>query len=335
MIELEHNSLIISFPEVHRDARCSIDFQRTLRIPDDGREYPLPAGLGRFPLSHIEDFSDRVPEPWRKRGGVLMPMYQSEALWLNFGHSWHSAASSYPIAIKVAAGKINAVSGEDWKNGLSDDPQDYLVIPEQPWLDGYHVEKDLIRQFVAMPLGRGYSAEEQITGKAEFGGIQIIAYPMKREVYERMQVEREAYMDEELLVECSYESQPAMGLAAGGLMRQEIYEDSYGIDAWDAAHSSRCFVHLVNSEAYAAITGKNPPHPPITKKEYAEYGVPWFDYYDDGKSLSGSEKLSGLKSLSEVADEKGEKIWDNEPMNIGTVKPLGKKHLVSEGNWNA
>jgi hypothetical protein len=31
-----------------------------------------------------------------------------------------------------------------------------VVLPEQPWLDGYCVEKGYIRQFVAMPLGEGY-----------------------------------------------------------------------------------------------------------------------------------------------------------------------------------
>lgn len=28
-----------------------VEFQRTLRIPDDGNEYPLPPGLGSFPIS--------------------------------------------------------------------------------------------------------------------------------------------------------------------------------------------------------------------------------------------------------------------------------------------
>ena len=47
------------------------------------------------------------------------------------------------------------------------------------------MEKGVIRQFVAMPLGSGYSAEEQITGSAEFGGVQVIVYPMRGDVYER------------------------------------------------------------------------------------------------------------------------------------------------------
>lgn len=56
MIELKRNQLIFSFPEVHPGARLTVEFQRTLRIPDDGRTYPLPPGLGRFPLQHVDDF---------------------------------------------------------------------------------------------------------------------------------------------------------------------------------------------------------------------------------------------------------------------------------------
>jgi hypothetical protein len=52
MITLEDDRLIFRFPEVHPEAECSIHFQRTLRIPDDERDYPLPPGLGAFPLRH-------------------------------------------------------------------------------------------------------------------------------------------------------------------------------------------------------------------------------------------------------------------------------------------
>jgi hypothetical protein len=57
MIELRHDRLVISLPEVHKRAEMRIDFQRTLRIPDDDGEYPLPAGLGRFPVNHVDDYA--------------------------------------------------------------------------------------------------------------------------------------------------------------------------------------------------------------------------------------------------------------------------------------
>ena len=59
------------------------EFQRTLRIPDDGKAYPLPPGLGRFPLRHLDDYARRLPADWLRRGGVITPMHQAEAMWIN------------------------------------------------------------------------------------------------------------------------------------------------------------------------------------------------------------------------------------------------------------
>ena len=126
MIELKNDGLEFSFPEVHKQARMSIEFQRTLRIPDDERSYSLPPGLGNFPLRHVDDFASTVPAAWNEHGGVLMPMYQSEAMWINF------SGGEYPFAVKIAAGKINAVTGELWTSGLQDNPQNYIPVPEQP-----------------------------------------------------------------------------------------------------------------------------------------------------------------------------------------------------------
>ena len=132
MIELKSDGLVVSFPEKPFQPILRIDFLRTLRIPDDGKNYPLPPGLARFPLRHIDDYAAKVPQSWLKRGGVLLPMWQAEALWLNFS-SDHipGRPSSYPFAIKVATGKVNAVTGELWKSGVSRNPQDYLVAPGQ------------------------------------------------------------------------------------------------------------------------------------------------------------------------------------------------------------
>ena len=67
MITLEGNRLVFRFPDVHADAACTIEFQRTLRIPDDDKDYPLPPGLGAFPLRHLDDFAPRLPAQWLER----------------------------------------------------------------------------------------------------------------------------------------------------------------------------------------------------------------------------------------------------------------------------
>ena len=329
MIELRDNELKISFPEVHPAARMSINFQRTLRIPDDGRTYPLPPGLGRFPLAHVDDHADQVPSSWLERGGVMLPMYQSEAMWICFDGNRHYGSSAiYPFAIKIATGKICAVSGETWTDGLRREPQNYVVVPEQPWLDGYCVEKDVIRQFVAMPLGAGYTAEEQLTGEGEFGGIQSQVYPMKRAAYERRYARRgdEVYEIDCLSVGCS-DFSATMGLSPGGRMRQEIYPDPFDSDEWDLTNTSRCFVHLANSMVWQSITGGEPPHPAPTAKSYTEHDLPWFDYYaEKPKTLQGSDTLQKLKSVADRGREKGDApLPENESCLVTRIKTLRAK----------
>jgi len=188
MLELNGNTLVFSFPEVHPEARLTISFERTCRIPDDGKNYPLPGSLGHFPLKHVDDYRKRVPHEWEARGGIMLPMYQSEAMWLRFKPQIvrdrrHNGQLQYPFAVKVAAGKMSAVTGKEWSNKLR--KGDYMVTPPQQWLDGFVVDKGLIKQFVAMPLGMGATVEEQLTGEAEWGGLQIEVLPMKREAFER------------------------------------------------------------------------------------------------------------------------------------------------------
>ena len=326
-IALSDDELVFDFPVVHELAELRINFKRTLRIPDDNRRYPLPPGLGDFPLYRVDDYRRNVPDTWLEHGGVFTPMYQTEALWINFH-------ADYPMAVKIAAGKINAVTGEAWTEGLSREPQDYAVVPEQPWLDGFCVEKGLVRQFVAMPLGEGYTAEEQLTGEAEHGGIQIAVYPMKRAAYEEMQGSRLPLLcapDDNIICD---ESEPVreMGLAPGGLMRQEIYEDEYGVDAWDTSVVSRCFVHIVNSAAFFHLTGSQPPAKPRTAQDYTNAGLPWFDYYGgDLDALKGAKALAQIDSVAVVKLKKGEGfLQDNDPVSPAVVKRLSRS-MVREG----
>jgi hypothetical protein len=73
--------------------------------------------------------------------------------------SIHFKASA-PFAIKVYVGGINAISGANASETLEETYrrmavlpyQDYMVAPEQKWLDGGAVSPGLVRQFVAMPV---------------------------------------------------------------------------------------------------------------------------------------------------------------------------------------
>jgi hypothetical protein len=327
----------------------SVNFQRTLRIPDDGKTYPLPPGLGHFPVCKIDDYADRVPASWKQHGGVFIPMYQREALWLNFnGVSWR------PNVIKVAVGKINAVTGKPWNQKLDGVEQDYLVCPDQPWLDGINAGDGYIRQFVAMPLGMGYTVEGQVSGQEEFGGIQIIVFDPKPGKFPEQPPQPVAAtrsisygapkgvfrsMEAQSLDEGAFRG-GEMGLAAGGKMKQKIYPDKYSVETWDENQFGRVYIHIVNSMMYREITGKEAPSTPVTAKTYTQHGFPWFDLYDEHKGdVEQSSILSQVKQVKEMDKEKGfSPQQDDSSVEVSEeqVKKLKLKSdpdAVRDGNW--
>ena len=318
----------------------ALHFQRTLRIPDDGKTYPLPPGLGPFPVCRVEDYKEHVPGAWLEHGGVFIPMYQREALWINFHPRYWK-----PNAVKVAIGKVNAVSGKPWEETLQPEENDYLVCPPQPWLDGINAGEGYIRQFVAMPLGMGYTVEAQVTGEEKFGGIQIIVYEPKPGKFPD-QPPPPAFTRESdgvfyATASVAYRSigSVEMGLAAGGKMRQKIYPDPHGIDTWDQENHGRVYVHIVNSMMYREITGKEPPPTPVTARMYTDYGLPWYDLYDDKLGdISAPDALKKVKSVKEKDAEKGfTSQQDDESVEVPEDKVIKYKvdsdEEVKDGDW--
>lgn len=401
-MKLNANTLIVG--------NLHVTFQRTLRLPEDDKTHALPPGLGGFPVKRVDDYKDKVPKSWRKHGGVFLPMYQREAMWLSF-------YTAEDCAVKVACGKVNAVSGQKWKGKLkkpkrnkkynklirqfrkSEDKnpeQDYMVCPSQPWLDGFNTGNGVIRQFVAMPLGMGYTVEGQVTGKEKHGGIQIKVFPAKpgklpkRNFYSQgvgitsgslavggqyksligysYSVTNDSQvgaaggtfsvasaglsMDEDYFTPVRGDHKSIktgglektgaeMGLAAGGKMKQKIYEDPHGHKTWDQENTERVFVHIVNSEMYKQITGEDAPDTPVNAKTYTAYGYPWFDLYDeDKKDVQSSGTLAKVKPVSEKDAEHGfTKQQDDSSLDESkNVVKLGKKKKpvrdkVRDGTW--
>ncbi|MGC4972600.1 hypothetical protein ACLQ2D_06815 [Streptomyces sp. DT199] len=162
----------------------AVRFIRTLRLPETGT-HPLPPGLGEFPVRRVADYADRVPEAWRARGGVMLPVYLREAMWLSF------AGTSEPAALQVGVGKVCAVSGRPWSDRPARDPQNYVVLPRQPWLDGINSGTGTVRQFVAVPLGLGATVEGQVTGEEVWGGVQLQSFALNDRALARWREEEQ------------------------------------------------------------------------------------------------------------------------------------------------
>jgi hypothetical protein len=267
----------------------SVYFLRTLRVPDDGNKYPLPPGLEEFPLKVVDDFPRIAALPSMNRGDLFIAMYQREALWLGFeGPFWK------PNAVKVGIGHINAVTGAAWDETLHDDPQDYLVCPPQPWLDGFNTGRGVVRQFVAAPLGSDLTVESQLSDKEEGGLRLLVVAPQPGRFPETPPPAATVYKTESVV------TSSMMGLAAGGEIEQKIYPDPYGLDVWDTNNFVAVRVHILNSEQYSELTGLEAPLTPIDARTYTQYGLPWFKLYDERlPDVAASKRLAEVKSLKD------------------------------------
>ncbi len=284
-VAIQGDTIRISDPSLPNVPATTITLQRTLRIPDDGREWPLPPGLGNFPLRTVESLGDRAPVAMRERGGIVVPIYQAEALWLSF-----SASDWRPMAIKVGAGMVNAVNADSLDGQIRAGREDYLVTPPQPWLDGFKTGDGTISQFVAMPLGSGTTVEGQLTGVEFIGGLQLMVAGPKpgRFPEEPPHVARYARLDSAFILQqpatpalLRESAAPAMGLAAGGRMTQKLYSDPHGAATWDVTRAARIWIHLVPAPFWTALTGEPRPKTPASHDQYVAHGLPWFAVYDE------------------------------------------------------
>jgi len=85
-------------------------------------------------------------------------MFQREALWISFANPTQSNPGSMGLGREGVVRQV----GFDYN----------ILLPP--------LDSDLRIQFVAMPLGKGYTVEEQVTGKAIGSSLQFDVFPVRR-----------------------------------------------------------------------------------------------------------------------------------------------------------
>jgi len=156
------------------------------------------------------------------RPGVFVPLFPDEAVWLGF-----AGADAKPVALKIRAGSQNAVTGGAWNEELHDQPQDYLVCPDQSSWDGVACGEGQIRQFTGTPLELLiYEPRPGVTVKRLQPGLPDFYY--------------------------------SLDLSSVSFVTQRLVSDPYGITSWSSEPTSRLSIYFVSPSSYHEMTGEDP-----------------------------------------------------------------------------
>ena len=252
-------TLRFCFPTLHENEGLELTFQRMLRVPDGETVNPLPEPLGGFPLQLVDDHKERLPAIIAKRAGVMFPVHPFEAVRISM-----NTTGFLPFLVKIGAGKINVLSGEPWEDALEEGRNGELFVRQAATLDGFYVDRGLVRQFVATPVGLGLTAEEQLTGSAEYAGFQISVYPLRRTIAEpiirkRRQVIERAAADGIMEMRAPLSADERLGLMPGGYLSQNLFNNPFRETDWQDSDRLRCFAQPVHTEEWLRLTQIEPP----------------------------------------------------------------------------
>ncbi|KAI0832186.1 hypothetical protein F5Y06DRAFT_307499 [Hypoxylon sp. FL0890] len=299
-----------------------ISFQRTIRVSDYVDRCDLPPDIGTFPLFKVRDYAQRLPPEMAAKGGLFFPMHQKEAMWIKL-------SADAPFMIKIYAGGVNVSSGEHHAEGVEarrrrvelrnagNSLQDYVVVPDQYWLDGITVSPRVARQFVAMPMNQGYSVEAQLTGK------ELTAPPCLQEYEEtipfRCSPNNSIDNLKKLLEDLT--GMPAdmqlLGSSGPTLSRDEFHcETDTGLNLIQIQGSTvHMFwrlndgkvvirptiseeiaskgVRMLNGAAFRRVTGRELPPSPIEASTYVDKGLPFLAMYEEPSAVAGDFDVIG------------------------------------------
>jgi len=80
------------------------------------------------------------------------------------------------------------------------------------------------------------------------------------------------------------------------LIRQKVYPDPFGASVWRAEPEVEIAIDLLTPDEFRALTCEEAPPSPVSAKDYADWGLPWFELDDAGAgALQGTGAFRVLK----------------------------------------
>jgi hypothetical protein len=274
MLRIGWPRLVFDFSDRGQDCSCWVGLRTTVRVPDDGRVYPLSMLLDDLPLRARADMSVAGAPSGAATGEFLTTFPSGCALALTFGEGpdpdgFTPYQDEPPFAIKLGLRGVNVLTGLPLADGLQTDPQDYIVAPDEPWLNGYPLVDGMARQLVAGPASG-------VIDPWTTADLELIVYPMRpKGVAARTRCRRRPLPGAHEAP--GRRAAAAAGFALGGRIRERLFSDPYGIDSWDLQRGIRCRITFLDAVEWLSLTGTWPEHEQTSFNDYAESGWGWFE----------------------------------------------------------
>ncbi len=214
---------------------------RTARVPNGAAVHGLPEHGGELWLRSAARFAGRVPPDWVADDDMFAPLHDGEAFWLAF-------RARRPHAVQVESSRINALTGHGPESALRTDPQNYLVTPPQPWLDGIAQSDGSVRQFVA----------ETAPESAADAGLLVRVFP-PRDGSAAAQLRYSEEAQEALPATDGFQR----AVTPGGRIGQRVLADPFGLETWDRSSGTTIVLHFVAIPWFVRVTGESSPPPPL------------------------------------------------------------------------
>lgn len=255
-ITTDRGALTITFPELGRDARLHVTFQRALRTPDPVGRPGAVGGHGALRLAQGSPDGD---------AHATIPMWQSEATWLDF-----SSPHLHPFLVMVGVDGVNVISGHAFTGAPDFDAGDYLEVPTQPSLASYRSLAGDNRQFVA--------PSTHAVGSAAGTLVQLTVIPMRAEAWAGRRRHLPSASGTCVLCDMSRAGQSG---AHPRLPAPRVMGPLESADTWHPTMFDAAAVRIVNSITWKSLTGEPVPHVALTSTDYADHDLPWDPVYDE------------------------------------------------------
>ncbi len=286
MFELDPEYLSVRDDAWHPEAIAGVRFQRALRLPA-GRE---PYDSVRSDAFHVpralNDHFEGLDFEWLLRSNQhIICLTSSEAVTLEF-----ATPHTYPFAVKVAIGTIDALSGARAGGTLGLLPQDYLALPCQNRIDSWCDGAGATHDFAAPAPGPLDANGAPQPADDESDCISITFVPMKPDVFQRRCTEIDLNAGRQVYGAPDFAERFTETHMLNARMRYElekgetwdagmVYPDPFDADDWDADRAATVAVTMVGPQAWQALTGEAADPPLFSRDIYDQAGVPWEDRY--------------------------------------------------------